>query len=74
MKKSLATLLLLPALAASAQTQVKTNVKPAGPTDWYEVTTVHRPFVRWWWLGSAVDPKGLTFNLSEFARQGLGGT
>jgi len=74
MKKSLATLLLLPALAASAQTQVKTNVKPAGPTDWYEVTTEHRPFVRWWWLGSAVDPKGLTYNLSEFARQGLGGT
>lgn len=42
-------------------------------TDWYEVTTENRPFVRWWWLGSAVDPEGLTYNLSEFARQGLGG-
>lgn len=44
-----------------------------GVTDWYEVTTENRPFVRWWWLGSAVDPEGLTYNLSEFARQGLGG-
>ena len=41
--------------------------------DWYPVTTENRPFVRWWWLGSAVDPEGLTYNLEEFARQGLGG-
>lgn len=43
------------------------------PTDWYEISTVNKPFVRWWWHGSAVDKEGLTFNLSEFARQGLGG-
>lgn len=43
------------------------------PTDWYDVTTLNKPFVRWWWHGSAVDPEGLTFNLEEFARQGLGG-
>ncbi len=43
------------------------------PTDWYDITTVNKPFVRWWWHGSAVDPEGLTFNLEEFARQGLGG-
>lgn len=42
-------------------------------TDWYEDTTVNKPFVRWWWHGSAVDPEGLTYNLEEFARQGLGG-
>ena len=41
--------------------------------DWYPETTENRPFVRWWWLGSAVDPEGLTFNLSEFADKGLGG-
>ena len=51
------------ALAASA----------AAPTDWYEPTVENRPFVRWWWLGSAVDPEGLTFNLEEFAEKGLGG-
>ena len=42
-------------------------------TDWYAETTVNRPFVRWWWHGSAVDPEGLTFNLEEFARKGMGG-
>lgn len=42
-------------------------------TDWYAESTVNRPFVRWWWHGSAVDPEGLTFNLEEFARQGIGG-
>lgn len=42
-------------------------------TDWYEVTVENRPYVRWWWLGSAVDQEGLTFNLEEFARKGLGG-
>ena len=42
-------------------------------TDWYAETTVNRPFVRWWWQGSAVNPEGLTFNLEEFARQGMGG-
>lgn len=42
-------------------------------TDWYDINTVNKPFVRWWWHGSAVDPQGLSFNLEEFARQGLGG-
>lgn len=42
-------------------------------TEWYEENTVNKPFVRWWWHGSAVDREGLTYNLEEFARQGLGG-
>lgn len=42
-------------------------------TDWYPVTVENRPFVRWWWLGSAVDSIGLTFNLEEFSKKGLGG-
>lgn len=45
----------------------------ADVTDWYPVTTENRPFVRWWWHGSAVDPEGLTYNLEEFASKGLGG-
>ena len=27
---------------------------------------------RWWWLGSAVDRKGLEWNLSEYAKAGIG--
>lgn len=41
--------------------------------DWYPERVENRPFVRWWWHGSAVDSVGLTYNLEEFARQGLGG-
>ncbi len=41
--------------------------------DWYPVTNENRPFLRWWWLGSAVDEDGLTFNLEEFAAKGFGG-
>lgn len=42
-------------------------------TDWYQPKVENKPFVRWWWHGSAVDPEGLTYNLEEFARRGLGG-
>ncbi|MDE6342923.1 MAG: glycosyl hydrolase family 2 [Muribaculaceae bacterium] len=50
------------------------SVNAAGKnTDWYKATTENKPFVRWWWHGSAVDEEGLTYNLEEFARQGLGG-
>ena len=45
----------------------------AEATDWYPEITENRPFTRWWWLGSAVDPEGLTFNLEEFAKKGMGG-
>lgn len=45
----------------------------AQETEWYPVSTVNKPFVRWWWHGSAVDKEGLTFNLEEFAKKGIGG-
>ena len=32
-----------------------------------------KPFVRWWWLGSAVDEESLTWNLEQFSEAGLGG-
>ncbi len=32
-----------------------------------------KPYVRWWWLGNAVDREGLDYNLTEFARKGIGG-
>ena len=31
------------------------------------------PYTRWWWLGSAVDEAGLKYNLSEYAKAGIGG-
>ncbi|MCM1356020.1 MAG: hypothetical protein NC212_06415 [Staphylococcus sp.] len=55
-------------LAAAFQPIAGTDV-----TDWYPIVTENRPFVRWWWLGSAVDSIGLTYNLEQFAGKGLGG-
>jgi len=31
-----------------------------------------KPGTRWWWLGSAVDKENLEWNLSEYARVGMG--
>ncbi|MCM1255452.1 MAG: glycosyl hydrolase family 2 [Duncaniella sp.] len=45
----------------------------ADVTDWYPETVENKPYTRWWWLGSAVDPEGLTYNLEEFAKKGMGG-
>lgn len=45
----------------------------AQQTDWYTPVNENKPFIRWWWLGSAVDREGLTYNLEEFAKAGIGG-
>ncbi|WP_302604649.1 glycosyl hydrolase [uncultured Alistipes sp.] len=58
MRRLLLTLALLAAATAAA-------TPPARPE--------HKPYVRWWWLGSAVDAEGLDRNLAEFARKGIGG-
>ncbi|MBP9998502.1 MAG: glycosyl hydrolase family 2 [Bacteroidales bacterium] len=41
--------------------------------EWYTPQRENRPFIRWWWLGSAVDRQGLDYNLEQFAAKGLGG-
>ncbi len=42
-------------------------------TDWYKAVTENKPYVRWWWQGSAVDTAGLKYNLEAFAKAGIGG-
>lgn len=64
MKRYLLTILLLCAAPL---------VRAQQPTDWYPVERDHKPFVRWWWPGSAVDREGLTYNLRQFAEKGIGG-
>ena len=39
---------------------------------WPNTPVEARPGARWWWLGSAVDEKNLTYNLEEYARTGMG--
>jgi hypothetical protein len=40
---------------------------------WPEPTQLHRPWTRWWWLGSAVDRANLTRELEAFSAAGFGG-
>jgi hypothetical protein len=40
---------------------------------WPEVRQTHRPWARWWWLGSAVDSGNLTTALMQYQRAGIGG-
>lgn len=42
-------------------------------TQWPTPPPEARPYTRWWWLGSAVDEEGLRYNLTEYARAGIGG-
>jgi hypothetical protein len=42
-------------------------------TVWPEVTKEMRPWVRWWWLGSAVDEANLNAELKKYAAKGIGG-
>lgn len=60
-------------IAYIALLSVTAHIQAASPVDWYPATVENKPFVRWWWHGSAVDSVGITYNLEEFARQGLGG-
>ncbi|WP_138223116.1 glycosyl hydrolase [Nibricoccus aquaticus] len=46
---------------------------PQSPLAWPEVKQEHKPWTRWWWMGSAVDKENLTRELTEFAAAGLGG-
>ncbi len=42
-------------------------------TNWPVITTQCKPWTRWWWMGSAVDEKGLTYNLEAMSNAGMGG-
>ncbi|MDB5205103.1 MAG: glycoside hydrolase family 2 protein, partial [Flavisolibacter sp.] len=40
---------------------------------WPAVTQQTKPWTRWWWEGSAVNAKDLTWNLEQYKAAGLGG-
>lgn len=40
---------------------------------WPTITSTSKPWTRWWWMGSAVNPKDLTANLEAYKAAGLGG-
>jgi len=44
-----------------------------GPLAWPPITSQTRPWVYWWWMGSAVDKTNLTRELTRYHDAGLGG-
>ncbi len=40
---------------------------------WYPITQQTKPWARWWWLGSAVNQKDLSWNMQSYQAAGLGG-
>lgn len=40
---------------------------------WIPTSQEAKPYTRWWWLGSAVDSAGLDYNLTAYAKAGIGG-
>lgn len=40
---------------------------------WPKITTLNKPWARWWWEGSAVNKKDLSWNMNEYQKAGIGG-
>jgi len=40
---------------------------------WPKITKQNKPWTYWWWMGSAVDKKGLTEHLEKYHKAGIGG-
>jgi hypothetical protein len=57
---------------SSAALQTPTSAQPA-LTSLRSPANTHKPWVRWWWPGSAVDKASLTRQLEDLARMGVGG-
>ncbi len=61
------TIATLPRIGAGA-------VPPASLKDgWAAPTRSYRPHTRWWWPGNAVSQAGITWQLEQMRRQGMGG-
>src|ERR1041385_1152867 len=63
MQKRILSLFLLIFFAGFVNAQIK----------WPVITRTCKPWTRWWWEGSAVNKKDLTWNLEQYASAGLGG-
>lgn len=47
----------------------ETNQKPG----WPQITKEARPWSRWWWMGSSVNPSDLKAAMEAYSKAGLGG-
>ncbi|MFD2162129.1 glycosyl hydrolase [Paradesertivirga mongoliensis] len=68
MKRSIVKVVFVAACIASAPS-LFAQTAPA----WPEITQINKPWTRWWWEGSAVNEKDLTWMMEEYRKVGLGG-
>jgi hypothetical protein len=53
--------------------QILTAQQPESPLTWPPVNRETKPWTRWWWPGSIVNPKDMTSALQKYSAAGLGG-
>lgn len=73
MKRKLFVLVLLSLAGVVIQAQPGKLTAAAPTSPWPAVSAQTRPWVRWWWMGSAVDAPNLRRELAAFKAVGLGG-
>ncbi len=44
-----------------------------GALDWPAITSTHRPWTYWWWMGNAADEPNIARSIERFSQAGLGG-
>jgi hypothetical protein len=59
--------------AAGAVTSMAAENDSSPDLAWPAITSVQKPWTRWWWLGSAVDKPNLTRELQAIHDAGIGG-
>src|ERR1044071_7559018 len=65
---------LLAPLSVFAQRTRRGGARPrAAALAWPRVTSQSKPWTRWWWLGSAVNRRDLSWALAQYEKAGLGG-
>jgi len=61
------------ALLLGSLVSCHTSVDLESDQIWPGIKTTHRPGTYWWWMGSAVDEKNITYNLENLCQAGIGG-
>ncbi len=52
---------------------ISVTFSSSAQVNWPLITKQTKPWARWWWEGSAVDKKDLTWNMESYHNAGLGG-
>ena len=50
-----------------------TGPKTVPQDGWPQITTEAKPWSRWWWMGSSVDPANLKAAMEAYSKAGIGG-